>query len=187
MMKFTKGWCSIMTIINFTIFNFILYSIIGFYIEGIYSYITNGKFRKEGFLRGPYKPMYGIAFTLLVVIDYYYNLSILTRAILYLTIPTFVEFISGYLLLKIFNEMYWDYSNLKFNFMGLITLKFSIYWAILCYIGIRFFQQFINNFYVSLENFFNVSNIIILLIMTIDFIYTISMKVNIKKTRLLNP
>lgn len=43
MMKFTKGWCSIMTIINFTIFNFILYSIIGYYIEGIYSYIISGK------------------------------------------------------------------------------------------------------------------------------------------------
>ena len=186
MMKFTKGWCSIMTIINFTIFNFILYSIIGYYIEGIYSYIINGKFKKEGFLKGPYKPMYGIAFTILVLIDYYYNLSLLTRFALYLIVPTYVEFISGYLLLKIFNERYWDYSNLKFNYMGLITLKFSIYWSILCYIGIRLLEPIVSNFYISLENLFRISNIFILLIMTIDFIYTISIKFNIKKTRLLN-
>ncbi|MFU7517582.1 putative ABC transporter permease [Clostridium sp. HCS.1] len=186
MMKFIKGWCLVLTIMNFTLFNFILYSAVGFFIEGVYSYIINGTFKKEGFLKGPYKPMYGIAFTILVLLDYYYNLSILTRVIVYLIVPTSIEFISGYLLLKIFNERYWDYSDLKFNFMGLITLKFTIYWAVLCYIGIRFFQPTINNFYVSLENLFRVSNIIILLIMIIDFIYTISLKINIKKTRLLN-
>ncbi len=186
MMKFSKGWCLILTIMNFTLFNFILYSVVGFFIEEIYSYIIIGKFKKEGFLKGPYKPMYGIAFTILVLLDYYYNLSILTRVIVYLIVPTSIEFISGYLLLKIFNERYWDYSNLKFNFMGLITLRFTIYWAVLCYIGIRFFQPTINNFYVSLENFFSASNIIVLLIMTIDFIYTISVKFNLKKTRLLN-
>ena len=186
MMKFSKGWCLIMTIINFTLFNFILYSVVGFFIEGIYSYIIDGKFKKEGFLKGPYKPMYGIAFTILVLLDYYYNLNILTKVILYLVVPTSVEFISGYLLLKIFNKKYWDYSNLKFNFLGLITFKFTIYWAILCYIGIRFFQPAINNFYISLENIFRVSNIFILLIMTIDFIYTISLKINLKKTRLIN-
>lgn len=186
MMKFTKGWCSIMTIINFIIFNFILYSIIGYYIEGIYSYIISGKFKKEGFLKGPYKPMYGIAFTILILIDYYYNLSLLSRFTLYLIVPTSVEFITGYLLLKVFNERYWDYSRLKFNYKGLITLKFSIYWSILCYIGIRLIAPIINNFYLSLENLFRISNIFILLIMTIDFIYTINIKFNIKKTRLLN-
>ena len=117
---------------------------------------------------------------------YYYNLSILSRFTLYLIVPTSVEFITGYLLLKVFNERYWDYSSLKFNYKGLITLKFSIYWSILCYIGIRLIAPIINNFYLSLENLFRISNIFILLIMTIDFIYTINIKFNIKKTRLLN-
>lgn len=76
--------------------------------------------------------MYGIAFTILILIGYYYNLSLLSRFTLYLIIPTSVEFITGYLLLKVFNERYWDYSSLKFNYKGLITLKFSIYWSILC-------------------------------------------------------
>ena len=175
-----------MTLINFILFNFILYSIVGFLIEEIYSYIITGKFKKEGFLNGPYKPMYGIAFTVLVLIDNHYNLNIISKFLLYLIIPTSVEFISGYLLLKIFNEKYWDYSKLKFNFKGLITLKFSIYWAILCYIGIRYLSPFINNFYISLENFFRLFNIIIVSIMILDFIYTIGIKLRIKKARLLN-
>ena len=175
-----------MTFINFTIFNFILYSVIGYFIEGIYSYIIDGKFKKKGFLKGPYKPMYGIAFTILVLINYYYDLNTISSLILYLIIPTLIEFTSGYLLLKIFNEKYWDYSNIKLNFMGLITLKFSIYWMILCYLGIEYIVPFINSLYISLEKYFRVFNIIVLLIITIDFIYTLSIKLNFKKSRLLN-
>jgi len=186
MMKFTKGWCSIMTIINFIIFNFILYSIAGFLIEEVYSYIINGKFKKNGFLKGPYKPMYGIAFTILVLIDYNYNLNLITKLLLYLIVPTSVEFISGYLLLKIFNEKYWDYSNLKFNYKGLITLKFSVYWMILCYFAINNLVPFINNFYISLESIFILFNIILLFIMIVDFIYTITTKLSLRKSRLLN-
>ena len=186
MMKYTKGWCSDMTFINFTIFNFMLYSVIGYFIEGIYNYITNGNFKKEGFLKGPYKPMYGIAFTILVLINYYYNINIIVNLVLYLIIPSFIEFASGYLLIKIFNESYWDYSNLKLNYMGLITLKFSIYWMTLCYFGISYIAPFINNFYISLEKYFRVFNIIVLVIVSIDLIYTISVKLNLKKSRLLN-
>lgn len=186
MMKFTKGWCSILTLINFTVFNFILYSIIGFLIEEIYSYITSGKIKKVGFLNGPYKPMYGVAFTILVLLDYYFNLNIITRFALYLIVPTATEFISGYLLLKIFNEKYWDYSNFKFNFMGLITLRFSFYWMILCYFGMTYIVPIINNYYISLENFFRVSNVILSLIMIVDFIYTITVKLSLRKSRLLN-
>lgn len=175
-----------MTIINFTIFNFILYSIAGYLIEEIYSYIINGNFKKEGFLKGPYKPMYGLAFTILVLLDYYFNFNIITRLVLYLIVPTTIEFISGYLLLKIFNEKYWDYSNLKFNYMGLITLSFSFYWMILCYFGIKYVVPLINNFYISLEGVFRVANVIIFSIMVIDFIYTITIKLNLRKSRLLN-
>lgn len=180
MRKFTKGWCNFVTIINFTVFNIILYSIVGYIIEVIYNYIITGSFKKKGFLKGPYKPMYGIAFTILVLLDKYYKPNILIRLILYLIVPTAIEFISGYLLLKTFNEKYWDYSDLKYNYKGFITLKFSFYWMLLCYLGIRYVQPIVNNFYISLESFFRVFNLIVALIIIIDFIYTISIKLNLK-------
>lgn len=175
-----------MTIIHFTIFNLILYSIVGWIIEGVYNYIITGSFKKEGFLKGPYKPMYGIAFTILVVLDKYYNLNLISKLILYLIIPTSIEFISGYILIKFFNEKYWDYSNSKLNYKGIITLKFSLYWMILCYIGINFIQPFINNIYTSLEKYFKIFNALIGLIIIIDIITTISIKLKLKNSRLLN-
>lgn len=176
-----------MTIINFILFNFIIYSISGYFIEGIYNYAIEGSFKKKGFLKGPYKPMYGIAFTIIVVLEYYLNLSIISKLIVYLIIPTLIEFISGYLLIKIFNEKYWDYSDLKFNYMGLITLKFSIYWAILSFIGVTYIVPFINNFYFNLEKYIAILNIGAILVMIVDFIYIINIKENIIKSRLINP
>ena len=176
-----------MTIVNFSIFNFILYSVVGWIIEEVYSYINTGKFKKDGFLRGPYKPMYGIAFTILVLLDNYYNFNIIISLLLYLIVPTVVEFISGYLLLELFNEKYWDYSKLKFNYKGLVTLRFSFYWMILCYLGINFIQPFINNLYISLEKYFKVINLIMILIIALDLVITLRTKLNIRKSRLINP
>lgn len=162
-----------MTMINFTIFNFLLYSIVGWLIEGIYSYIICGNFKKEEFMKGPYKPMYGIAFTILVLFNRYLDLNLSETIIISLIVPTTVEFISGYLLREIFNKQYWDYSKLKCNYKGLITLRFSIYWMILCYIGINLVQPIINSVYLSLERFLRIPNVIGLFIMLLDFIITV--------------
>lgn len=185
MRKFTKDGVN-MTIIHFTIFNFILYSIVGWIIEGVYSYIITGCFKKEGFLKGPYKPMYGIAFTILIILNKYYNFNLISKFILYLFIPTSVEFISGYLLNKFFDERYWDYSNSKLNYKGIITLKFSLYWMILCYFGINFIQPFVNSLYANLEKTFKIFNVLIGLIIILDIIATINIKLKLKNSRLLN-
>ncbi|MBD7916519.1 putative ABC transporter permease [Clostridium sp. Sa3CUN1] len=175
-----------MRIIHFAIFNLILYSIIGWIIEGVYNYIITGSFEKEGFLKGPYKPMYGIAFTILVMLDKYYNLNLISKLMLSLIVPTSIEFISGYILSSFFNEKYWDYSSSRLNYKGIITVKFSFYWMILCYFGINFVQPFVNNIYISLEKYFKIFNSVISLIIIIDIIITISIKLKLKNSRLLN-
>lgn len=175
-----------MTILSLTIFNLIFYSIVGWIIEEVYSFVITGKFKKEGFLKGPYKPMYGIAFTLLILFNEYFNLNIITTIMLYILVPTIVEFISGYLLLKVFNEMYWDYSKLRYNYKGLVTLKFSLYWGVLSYIGITYVNPIVRNFYLSLEVFIRPINVILAIIILVDIILTITSKLNLKKSRLLN-
>ena len=43
-----------------------------------------------------------------------------------------LEYITGFLLEKVFHNKWWDYSNLPFNLHGYICLKFSIYWGLAC-------------------------------------------------------
>ena len=43
------------------LYNFFIYGFIGWIIENIFSYYIHGHFQKDGFLKGPFKPMYAIA------------------------------------------------------------------------------------------------------------------------------
>lgn len=128
------------------LFNFFLYGVIGWIIEEVYCLVMTGHFQEDGFLYGPFKPMYAIAMSLLILIQDTLNLSTVLLLIPCAIIPTTVEYLSGLLTRHVFHFDYWDYHHLKWNVQGLICLQFSLYWTSLTYIGIRWVQPFIQSY-----------------------------------------
>lgn len=55
--------------------------------------------------------------------------SLLTRGALYTLCIYFWEFSTGYVL-GCFKACPWDYSDFRYNFMGLITLEYSLFWFV---------------------------------------------------------
>lgn len=155
------------------IFNFILYSYIGWLIEVLYCYYKTGSFKKGGFLKSPLKPMYGFAMTILVSFKRFINPNIFIMMILGFIIPTSIEYISGYLLKKLFNKTYWDYSDLKYNISGLISLVFSFYWIFLCLFGVYYFQPIVEKVYIKFYTCFEILSPILLIFIVLDFLLTI--------------
>lgn len=129
------------------LFNFFLYGFIGWIIEEVYCFAVTGHFQEDGFLYGPFKPMYAIAMSILILIQDTFHLHALILFIICAIIPTTVEYLSGLLTRHVFHVDYWNYYHLKFNFQGLICLQFSICWTILTYIGIQFVQPIIRHIY----------------------------------------
>lgn len=161
-----------MSSFTYFIFNFFLYGFIGWIIENVYSYVVTGSFQKDGFLNGPFKPMYGIAMSILIGVETHINKVILI--ILCFIVPTLVEYLTGALMKTYFNKKYWDYSKEKYNYKGIICLKFSIYWTILTYIGVEYFQVYvIENIYNYLGNLNNYILFMLIVIFCIDFIATL--------------
>ncbi|WP_246187984.1 putative ABC transporter permease [Paenibacillus tengchongensis] len=111
-------------------FYFMLYSVLGWGLEGAYNRYTAGTFHKEGFLKGPYKPMYGFA-PLLLLLARDLHLPWPFMLVLALVIPSAVEYASGWLLKTAFHRRWWDYSQLPYQLGGHICLKFSLYWWLL--------------------------------------------------------
>lgn len=142
-----------MYLLFYLYFIFIIYSFAGWIIEELYSKYSIGKFKKEGFLKGPVKPMYGIAMTLLIIYYDFFKIRGLSFGILCFLIPTIVEYISGYMLKHLFNKSYWDYSDLKFNLNGYVSLIFSCYWCVLSYIGVVYLNPIILRWYKIYRNF----------------------------------
>lgn len=132
---------------GYFMFNFFLYGVIGWIIEEVYCKAVTGHFQEDGFLYGPFKPMYAIAMSILILIQDTFQLPALLLLIPCAIIPTTVEYLSGLLTRHVFHKDYWDYHRFKFNFQGLICLQFSICWTVLAYIGIQYVQPFLRHFY----------------------------------------
>ena len=141
------------------IFIFVIYSFLGWCLEEVFSYFVLGYFKKEGFLSVPFKPMYGVL-----------NLSKAVMTIFFIVIPTTVEYISGYLLKKYFDKVYWDYNDIKYNFQGLICLRFSLAWIGLSALTIFAIQPVISRIYLTFQGVLKYVAMILAAYIVIDFI-----------------
>lgn len=111
-----------------SLFYFMAYSVCGWFLENVYSLATRGVFWKEGFMKGPYKPMYGFAPLLLLHFGREAPNPFLMLGLCF-AVPTAVEYASGMLLQGLFGRQWWDYSNNRWQLQGHICLRFSLYWG----------------------------------------------------------
>ena len=111
---------------------FIIYAFIGWCTEVSYAALDRGIFVNRGFLNGPYCPIYGCGVVIVVaaLTPLKDNLLILFAGSFLLT--SILEYITGFILEKVFHNKWWDYSNKPFNIHGYVCLKFSIYWGLAC-------------------------------------------------------
>lgn len=73
-----------------------------------------------------------------------------------------------------FNKVYWDYSDYKYNSRGIVCLKFSVYWTILTFIGVRYFQVYIvDSLYRLIIPYWPIVVTILLVTLFVDEILTI--------------
>ena len=111
---------------------FIIYAFIGWCTEISYAALDTGKFVNRGFLNGPYCPIYGCGVVIVVAILTPLQDNLLILFIGSILLTTALEFVTGYILEKVFHNKWWDYSDKPFNVKGYICLKFSIYWGLAC-------------------------------------------------------
>lgn len=131
-------------------FYFMVYSFMGWVLEGSYNLYSLGTFRKEGFLKGPFKPMYGCA-PLLLLAAKDLQLPVPLLLVLALIIPSAVEYASGWLLKAAFHRQWWDYKELPYQLHGHVCLKFSLYWWGLATACIYLLQPVMEGLYTVIE------------------------------------
>ena len=168
------------------VWTFLIYAVIGWCLEVITSTINNGKFINRGFLNGPYCPIYGIGvigvLTLLAPIRD--NLLLLFISSVLLT--TALELFTGYILEKIFNQKWWDYSKENFNLSGYICLKSSLIWGLACILVFYAIQPMIKDFiYWSSGNIGDIIALSLLVILLLDVAITVISLSKVKKKNLM--
>ena len=113
-----------------------IYSFIGWVYESTLCSITGGKLVNRGFLTGPVCPVYGFGALLVLftlgdvegVMPLFLSAAVLTCT---------VEYITSWLLEKLFHAKWWDYSSHRFNIHGRVCLEGAIVFGLLSVLLIK--------------------------------------------------
>ena len=123
--------------IYYFILYFFTYGFFGWCTEVAFAAFKQGKFVNRGFLNGPICPIYGVGVSVVVSFLTPLEESLILLYAASTILVTFIEWLTGYLMDKIFHHKWWDYSNQPFNLGGYICLKFSILWGLCVVVVIR--------------------------------------------------
>lgn len=121
-----------------------IYSLLGYVCEIIYCSIESKRLIiNRGFFIGPYLPIYGFSTILMCLFLEKYKHDLVVLFVMSLVLCTIVEFVTSYILEKIFKVRWWDYSHLSFNINGRVCLLNSILFGIAGVMVIEFLNPFL--------------------------------------------
>ena len=164
---------------------FFIYSILGFFIEALMTLIFKGSF-SSGILFGPWTPVYGIGTVLIIIIsnklfkNLHMNRLIETIVVFFIVSfsLSFLEWLGGTLIEIIFDTVFWDYSNQKFNLGKYISLEMTLLWGILSIIFIYIIRPIFDKIIKKIPKWLT---IILSILFIIDVIMTFLIRLNIIK------
>lgn len=159
---------------------FIFYSMIGWIIEVLDQFYRKKRFINRGFLIGPYCPVHGIGALLMVLL-----LSGITDSYIILffsasLICTILEYITSFLLEKIFKARWWDYSCYKFNLNGRVCLQNSIFFGIAGVFIVKIANPFVVKFIMQNVSDLNVICLVLGIVFTLDLFISFNVIVKFK-------
>lgn len=156
---------------------FLLYSILGYILETTLKtfFIPN---MNNGFLYGPWIPVYGFGCCLIIAImRLVFNrikvsrwLKIILVFLISMCVLTLLEFIGGNLIELLTGKVFWDYSNMKYNYGHYISLEISLIWGIMSLVIIYIIKPILDKLIKKIPS---IVTYLVLIIFVIDFIMTI--------------
>ena len=165
----------------FYFFLFFLYSVLGWIVETTYVAILDKKVVNRGFLIGPYLPIYGFNAVIIILYLNQYKDNPLTVFLLAIFVCSFFEYLTSYLMEKIFKARWWDYSNLKFNLNGRVCLKNSLLFGALSILLIYLINPLLIKVIMNMnETWLLIIIITCLIIFITDFIISFNVVMKIK-------
>lgn len=163
---------------------FITYSFIGWIIEIIDRFKVNKRIVNRGFLIGPYVPIYGCCAILMILLLRSVRNPITMFAYCILIAST-GEYLTSYIMEKVFHARWWDYSDYKYNLNGRICLINCLGFGILGFILIKYLNNFLYNIYSNLNmTTLNIIFYTLITIFTIDLIVSFIVIFKVKKMSL---
>lgn len=109
---------------------FSIFSVFGYLAEVLSCAIWYRKLLPRGFLFGPYLPIYGFGGLIVTFATMGTRDNLALTFLISLAVCSVLEYITSYLLEKIFKVRWWDYSSDKYNLHGRVCVRTSLLFGI---------------------------------------------------------
>ena len=151
-----------------------VYSFFGWIMETIYTSIPKKAFQDRGFLTMPIIPIYGFGAMIAVVLLKPVSDNLFLVFLLGIFCTSLLEYVTSYLMEKLFHMRWWDYSDKKFNIHGRICLRNSFLFGVLSVALIQFIHPFLSKFvYKTPEDVLNQVAAVLMGLVILDFLHSI--------------
>lgn len=166
---------------------FMIYSFLGYCVEVVSCSVLEKRLVfSRGYFIGPYLPIFGVGGMLFVLFFQKYRNDLFALFMVGMVSTCALEYVTSYLLEKIFKLRWWDYSYKKFHLNGRISLGTGILFGLAGIIIVCYVQPFLYSFLLSLpKNLIIISGFVSLFVLLVDFsfsTYTISkLKIDVSK------
>ncbi len=167
--------------ISLLFMKFILFSVIGYVAEMIFCAIIDKRITNRGFFCGPIIPIYGVGSLALIWILKPFMHNVFLVILLGMVVTGAIEYITSYVLEKIFHNKWWDYSEEKFNINGRICLKNLICFGLGSPIILYILNPYITDFLLQVKDEVLMGTAIVLfIIFVLDVVYSCLVAYNLR-------
>lgn len=155
---------------------FLFYSIFGYLLETtLKTFVFKGM--NNGIMFGPWIPVYGLGCCIIIfIMRFVFNRVKVNRIVkifllffISMIILTLLELLGGVLIEAISGKVFWDYSDLKFNFGHYIALEISLVWGIMSLVVTYFIKPFMDKIIKKIPDYLTY---LVFSLFIIDLVYT---------------
>lgn len=152
-------------LIHFAIF--LVYSFFGWICETLFCSIAAKKFINRGFLTGPFCPIYGFGATMVLLLfsgmrDHWVLLFLCS-----VVVTSALEYLTSFVLEKVFHLSLWDYSHRRWNLHGRICLRNSLLFGVMSLLMVEVIHPHVVGFLLSLPETFLLLGFLVLAVVFI--------------------
>lgn len=162
---------------------FMVYAIAGWIMEVICKSIEAKKFIDRGFMIGPYCPIYGWGAIAITILLHRYTDDWIVLFLMSVITCGVLEYVTSYVMEKLFHARWWDYSKRKYNINGRVCLETLIPFGILGLIIMYVTNPFILSQFAKVpEQTLNIIAIVLFVIFSIDGLISLVVVSNVRTT-----
>ena len=129
---------------------FYIYCFFGWCFESTYVSLRKHRFVNRGFLHSPLLPIYGSGAVVMLLVTLRIRSYVVLMFFAGMIGATALELVVGLAMEAIFEVKYWDYSNQKFNYKGVICLSSSLCWGLFTVLLNKVIHQPVESFVLGL-------------------------------------